>query len=155
MPNMRVSCVVAASPATVFAAFTDPIEIRKWHVPDPEFTVCMAEVDVRVGGIYRIGMQSPNRVEPHVFSGVCRDVRFPERLVYTCRWEPPDRDVGESLVTIEFFAKGGATEVVVCHDGLPDDQSVSDHTRGWTGTLDSLVRHLDHADAGPWFDQPK
>jgi hypothetical protein len=31
---------------------------------------------------------------------------------------------------------------VVCHDGLPDDQSVSDHIRGWTGTLDSLVRHF-------------
>ena len=142
MPNMWVSCVVAASPVEVFAAFTDPVEIRKWHVPDPEFTVCIAEVDARVGGIYRIGMQSPNRTEPHVFSGVCLDVRFPERLVYTCRWEPPDRDVGESLVTLEFVAKDGATEVVVRHDGLPDDQSVADHTRGWTGTLDGLVRHL-------------
>ena len=143
MPNMRVSCVVAAaSPAVVFAAFTDPIEIRKWHVPDPEFTVCIAEVDARVGGIYRIGMQSPNRAEPHIFSGVCREVTFPERLVYTCRWEPPDRDVGESLVTLEFFAKAGATEVVVRHDALPDDQSVLDHTRGWTGTLDSLVRYF-------------
>ena len=142
MPNMRVSCVVAASPVAVFAAFTDPVEIRKWHVPGPEFTVCIAEVDARVGGIYRIGMQSPNRGEPHIFSGVCRDVRSPGRLVYTCRWEPPDRDVGESLVTLEFVAKANATEVVVRHDGLPDDQSVADHTRGWTGTLNSLVRHL-------------
>ena len=142
MPSMRVSCIVAAPPIAVFAASTDPIEIRKWHVPDPEFTVCLAEVDARAGGIYRIGMQSPDRGEPHVFSGVCRDVRFPGRLVYTCRWEPPDRDVGESLVTIEFVAKAGATEVVVQHDGLPDDQSVADHTRGWTGTLNSLVRHL-------------
>lgn len=142
MPNMRVSCVVAASPASVFAAFTDPTEIRKWHVPDPGFTVCIAEVDARAGGVYRIGMQSPNRTEPHVFSGVCRDVRFPDKLVYTCRWEPPDRDVDESLVTLEFVAKAGATEVVVRHDGLPDDQSVADHTRGWTGTLESLVRHL-------------
>jgi hypothetical protein len=50
--------------------------------------------------------------------------------------------MGESLVTIELQPKGDATEVVVVHDLLPDQQSADDHTQGWTGTLESLARHF-------------
>jgi uncharacterized protein YndB with AHSA1/START domain len=142
MSRVRLSWIVSASPEAVFAAFTEPVEIRKWHVPDPEFTVCVAEVDLRAGGRYRVGMQPPDREAPYVFAGVCREVTPPERLVYTCRWEPPERDMGESLVTIEIRAAGEATEVIVTHDHLPDQQAADDLTRGWTGTLESLARHF-------------
>ncbi len=140
--RMRVSQLVSAAPAEVFAAFTDPTEIRKWHVPGPDFSVCIAEVDLRVGGRYRIGMQPPDREAPHTFYGVYREVSPPLRLVYTSNWEPPDRDTGESLVTIEFAATGSSTETTVTHESLPDQQSAEDHTRGWTGTLESLARHF-------------
>jgi uncharacterized protein YndB with AHSA1/START domain len=140
--SMRVSRVVPASPQAVFGAFTDPVEIRKWHVPAPDFHVCIAEVDLRVGGRYRIGMQPPDRDAPHTFYGVYREIRPPERLVYTSNWEPPDRDTGETLVTIELAAREDATEAIVTHESLPDSASAEDHTRGWTGTLESLARHF-------------
>ena len=139
---VRIARTVSASPAEVFAAFTEPAEIRKWHVPGEDFTVCIAEVDLRVGGAYRIGMQPPDRDAPHTFYGVYREVTPPARLVYTSRWEPPDPDSGENLITIDLSAGGGGTQVVVVHDGLPDAESVEAHTRGWTGTLESLVRHF-------------
>jgi uncharacterized protein YndB with AHSA1/START domain len=142
MASIRLSRVVSAPPLAVFAAFTEPAEIRKWHVPGPDFTVCIADVDPRIGGQYRVGMQPPDRDAPYTFSGECREVSAPSRLVYTCRWEPPERDMGESLVTIEIQPKGDATEVVVVHDLLPDQQAADDHTRGWTGTLESLARHF-------------
>jgi uncharacterized protein YndB with AHSA1/START domain len=72
--SARVSRTVAASPQAVFAAFTEPAEIRKWHVPGPDFHVCIAEADPSVGGKYRIGMQPPDRAEPHTFYGVYREV---------------------------------------------------------------------------------
>ncbi len=134
--------LVPAAPAAVFAAFTRPDEIRRWHVPGPDFHVCIAEVDLRPGGQYRIGMQPPDREAPHTFYGVYREITAPHRLVYTSNWEPPDRDTGETLVTVELAAHEGATEVVVTHEGLPDQQSADDHTRGWTGTLESLARHF-------------
>ncbi len=141
--SMCVTRIVDSSPDAVFAAFTEPAEIKKWHAPAPDFTVCIAEVDLRLGGRYRIGMQPPNRAEPHTFYGVYREIGPPHRLVYTSNWEPPDRDTGETLVTIEISAKGEFTEIVVTHDLLPDQQSADDHTRGWTGTLESLARHFE------------
>ena len=140
--SMSVSQVVPSTRDSVFAAFTVPGEIKKWHVPGPDFAVCIAEVDLRVGGKYRIGMQPPDRTEPHTFYGVYREVSPPSRLVYTSNWEPPDPDTGETLVTIELRPSNGSTEVRVTHDLLPDQQSADDHTRGWTGTLESLARHF-------------
>jgi uncharacterized protein YndB with AHSA1/START domain len=140
--SMSVSRVIPATPEEVFAAFTVRGEIEKWHVPGPDFTVCIAEVDLRVGGRYRIGMQPPDREVPHTFYGVYREISPPDRLVYTSTWEPPDRDTGETLVTIELEATGNSTQVSVTHDFLPDQQSADDHTRGWSGTLESLVRRF-------------
>lgn len=85
----------------------------------------------------------PNRAEPHTFYGVYREISPPHRLVYTSNWEPPDRDTGETLVTIEISAKDEFAEIVVTHDLLPDQKSADDHTRGWTGTLESLARHFE------------
>ena len=45
-------------------------------------------------------------------------------------------------MTIEFASRGETTEVSVTHDLLPDQQSADDHTKGWTGTLESLARHF-------------
>ena len=123
MASTRVERVVAAAAQDVFDAFTRPEEIRKWHVPGPDFHVCIAETDLQVGGRYRIGMQPPDREEPHTFYGVYREVSPGQRLVYTSNWEPPDRDTGETLVTIELTAQGESSLVVVTHDGLPDEES--------------------------------
>ena len=141
MASTRVRQLVGASPDAVFAAFTDPAEIRKWHAPGPDFTVPIAEFDARVGGRFRIAMQPPDRAEPYTFGGVCQEVKPGERLVYTCRWEPPE-EPAESLVSIELRPEGDGTEVVVVQDELPDEEAAEAHTRGWTGTLESLVRHF-------------
>ena len=141
MARTRVRQLVPAAPEAVFAAFTDPEELRRWHAPGPDFRVPVAEFDARVGGRFRIAMQPPDREAPYTFGGVCREVKPGERLVYTSRWEPPE-EPAESVVTIELRPEGDATEVVVVQDGLPDDASAASHTQGWTGTLESLVRHL-------------
>ena len=87
-------------------------------------------------------MQPPDPEAPHTFYGVYREIIPPLHLVYTSNWEPPDRDTGETLVTIELSADGDSTEVRVTHDLLPDQQSADDHTHGWTGTLESLARRF-------------
>jgi uncharacterized protein YndB with AHSA1/START domain len=64
--SMSVTQIVNSSPDVVFAAFTDPEEIKKWHAPGPDFTVCIAEVDLRLGGRYRIGMQPLRTARNHI-----------------------------------------------------------------------------------------
>ena len=141
MPSIRLSQTVSATPEQVFAAFTDPAEIRKWHAPGPDFSVPIAQVEPRVGGRYRIGMKPPDREQPYIFGGTYTEFRAPHRIAYTSRWEPPD-DPAESSVSIDITASGDGTEVVVVHSDLPDQAAADAHTRGWTGTLESLKRHL-------------
>lgn len=52
---MRVEREIAAPPATVFDAWTDPQTLQLWLAPDP-MTVSSAECEVRVWGAYRIVM---------------------------------------------------------------------------------------------------
>jgi len=141
MARMSVRTTVPAPPEAVFAAFTEPEQLRRWHAPGPDFTVPVAEFDARPGGRFRIAMQPPDGAEPYTFGGVCLEAKPGERLVYTCRWEPPS-EPQESRVEIDLRAAGDCTEVVVVQDGLPDEASAQDHIHGWTGTLESLVRHL-------------
>jgi uncharacterized protein YndB with AHSA1/START domain len=98
-----------------------------------------AEVDLRVGGRYRIVMSGPDGVERSV-SGVYRAIERPSKLVYTWKWDTsPVVDSADSLVTVEFLDRGKATEVVLRHEGLTDDESRARHEHGWNGCLDNLV----------------
>jgi uncharacterized protein YndB with AHSA1/START domain len=74
-------------------------------------------------------------------SGIHREVRPPERLVYTWRWAAKP-EMGETLVTVEFREAGGSTEVVLTHELFPTAMARDDHNRGWNGCLDRLAKLL-------------
>jgi uncharacterized protein YndB with AHSA1/START domain len=134
-PTLEVRRTFKASPQRVFDAWTRPEEMKRWAAPGP-VTVSHAESDLRVGGTYRIHMIQPGGVEIRAH-GVYREVAPPTRLVYTWSWETQP-DVTDTIVTVEFTEKGGSTEVVLRHAGLPTDASRERHSTGWNGCLDKL-----------------
>ncbi|MBK5187009.1 MAG: SRPBCC domain-containing protein [Gemmatimonadaceae bacterium] len=73
-------------------------------------TVPLYEIDLRVGGRYRLTMRGPDGVD-HRVSGVYRVIDPPARLEYTWMWDNEHVD-GETIVTIEFLDCGGSTEIV-------------------------------------------
>jgi uncharacterized protein YndB with AHSA1/START domain len=124
----------------IFRAWTDPEELKKWWGPEG-YTTPSAEVDLRVGGKYRLGMRKLPDGQIFYLSGIYREVRPPERLVYTWRWEAQPEH-GETLVTVEFRQVGDSTEVVLTHERFPTEKARDDHNRGWTGCLDRLAKVL-------------
>ena len=42
------------------------------------------------------------------------------------------------LVTVEFVERGEATEVVITHEQLPDEEQRERHRYGWHACLDKL-----------------
>jgi uncharacterized protein YndB with AHSA1/START domain len=124
----------------VFRAWTDPEELKTWWGPEGYVTPS-AEVDLRVGGKYRLGMRKLPDGEIFYLSGAYREVRLPERLVYTWRWEAKP-EMGETLVTVEFREVGRSTEVVLTHERFPTEKARDDHNRGWSGCLDRLAKLL-------------
>ena len=125
-----------------FRAWTDPEELKIWWGDGDGFSGAIAEVDLRPGGSYRLGMRPPEGDAVYVCSGTYREVRAPEKLVYTWAWELPTPFDGETLVTVEFIDRDGATEVVLTHELFSSQEARDEHEKGWNGVLDQLAKAL-------------
>ena len=128
--------------ARVFQAWTDPEELKKWWQLGHDWKLTVAEVDLRVGGKYRIGLSSTQNASKHQVTGTFREISVPERLVYTWNVEDPRSKSEESLVTVEFLDKGASTEVVLKHDRLAARESRQNTYDGWLTVLEGLSRLL-------------
>ena len=112
----------------------------RWKAPG-DGTVPLAEVDLRVGGAYRIHMRSPDGTEYHL-KGTYRVVDPPKKLVYTWLWET-NPEMGETVVTVEFRdVGGGATELELTHELFPTDNDRQQHETGWTSCFEKLAKAL-------------
>ena len=77
-----------------------------WFGPNA-FSAPSVEMDLHVGGAYRIAMQPP---EGEVFYLVeLLDVDLLGHLSYTFRWEDPDPEDRETIVTLRLNDVGGTT----------------------------------------------
>ena len=138
--TLQLTRTFAAPRGKVFRAWTDPEEVKKWFHP-PGYETPSAEIDLRVGGKYRLGMRKLPDGEVFYLSGSYREVRRPERLVYTWQWEA-EPELGDTLVTVQFHDRGGSTEVVLTHKLFPTEKARQEHERGWSGGLDNLAKIL-------------
>jgi uncharacterized protein YndB with AHSA1/START domain len=134
---------IRATVDRLFEAWTHPDELRVWWGPRP--VMCSdAEVDLRVGGRYRIVNVLPDGSHLTIH-GEFRVVEAPRKLVYT--WRMGGGAGESSLVTVRFEPRGDATEVVVVHEDIPSEPVRDSHEQGWTGCLEGLERHFADAPA--------
>ena len=133
--SLRLTRTIQANRERVFEAWTDPKQLDMWSAP--EGMDVEAEVDLRIGGRYRIRMKGSDGT---IFNaiGEYREIDRPNRLSYTWGWEEPGNDHYETLVTVEFHERGSATEVVLIHERFPDAELAGKHTDGWTSCLNRL-----------------
>src|ERR1700683_2389669 len=103
------------------------------------------EPDVRPGGRY--GMKTNFRRHLLGHSRVSGD--SPSRKAgRTWAWtKTPSRpgeanESGPTIVTVEFFSRGGSTEVVLTHEGFTSSALRDRHELGWKGCFETLERFL-------------
>ena len=133
---LEMKRVVDAPRSAVWRACAEPDEIAKWWGPRG-FTVPSVEMDLRVGGSYRIAMQPPEGDLFHL-SGEFREIEPSSRLVYTFNWEPPDPEDRETVVTITLRDLGESTEVLLQQGTFATEARLALHEDGWTDTLARL-----------------
>ena len=138
--KLHLTRTFAAPRERVFRLWTDPEALKTWFGP-VGYSTPSAEVDLRVGGQYRLGMRKLPDGDMFYLTGAYREVRPPEKLVYTWRWES-EPELGETLVTVEFRNRGNSTDVVVTHELLPTEKARDDHDKGWNSCLDRLAQAL-------------
>ena len=94
-------------------------------------------MDLRAGGGYRIAMQPPDG-DMFYLAGEFVEVDPPARLAYTFRWEDPDPDDRETLVTLSFGDLGESTEVLFTQGAFATEARRALHDQGWTDCFERL-----------------
>jgi uncharacterized protein YndB with AHSA1/START domain len=121
----------------VFRAWTDPEALRLWWCP-AGWTAAEIEVDLRVGGAFRIGMRRCDDGTLVYVCGSFLEVNPPERLAYTWRWANAFDGMPETRITVQFISTGPDTIISLTHEDLPEIPVCLRHRAGWMAALDRL-----------------
>ncbi len=137
--SLRIARTFPAPREKVFKAWTDAEALKSWFAPSGKYVTRIPVLEARAGGRYRIEMEIDGKV--HTVVGTFQEVKPPEKLVFTWKWETEPQH-GETVVTIELFDRGGKTEVALTHEKFPSDAARDEHNKGWTGCLDRLGQYV-------------
>jgi uncharacterized protein YndB with AHSA1/START domain len=155
---LKFQHTVHASRPIVCHAWTDAEQLKVWYKPDDSWSTPVAEIDLRAGGKYRIGLKPPFG-STFFEVGEYQDVALPDRLVYTLRFEGThlqfagahlDEPTGsemekyETVITVEFQElPSGWTRVVGTHGGYRNEEDRDRHQNGWPRFLEQLARYCE------------
>ncbi len=127
---------IRARPETLFAAWTDPQQLMRWW--GPEGVSCTAaEIDLRVGGSYRIANRMPDGSTLWIV-GEFELIEPPSRLIYSWRLEIPGAST--ERVSVSFVQRDNGTEVIVTHERIASAAARTQHESGWVDCLAGLAR---------------
>jgi uncharacterized protein YndB with AHSA1/START domain len=137
--SLEIKRFINAPRARVYAAWTDPTQLKEWWGPESVRTRNLV-ADARVGGKYRWDLTNPEGEEMTVF-GEYRELVPGKRIVFTWKWDD-DKNWEEhnSVVTVELSDRDGGTEVRLVHEKLPNEESRDRHNEGWNSVLDRLEK---------------
>jgi uncharacterized protein YndB with AHSA1/START domain len=148
--TLQIRRTFAAPREKVFAAWARREQLEKWMCKDvASHVVIHHQQDIRTGGRYLMELRDPGKGEVYWGQGVYREVKPPEKIVFTWSWtkgtpqgEQLFPESPETLVTVEFFVRGNSTEVVLTHAALGTEKLRDEHDRGWNGCFDALEKVL-------------
>jgi uncharacterized protein YndB with AHSA1/START domain len=136
-PALVISRLLNASCQRVYDAWTTADHVRRWMCPE-HGSVAVAELDVRVGGSFRIEMLIDG--VRSAFTGEYRELHPPHRLVFT--WVSGHTHMRPTLVAVDLRPHGTATEMTLTQTLLPDAISRERNMRGWTMLTKHLLSYL-------------
>jgi uncharacterized protein YndB with AHSA1/START domain len=141
--ELVVTRTIDAPPRIVFQAWVEAELFQRWWVPKSfglELLSC--DLDVRVGGTYRLVFRHPAAPEPMAFHGRYLEVVPPSRLV----WTNEEAGGAGPVTTVTFEERAGQTQLVI-RDLYPSkealDDAISSQSISWSDeTFDQLDEFL-------------
>jgi uncharacterized protein YndB with AHSA1/START domain len=139
--SLEIKRLIRAPRDRVYAAWTDPSQLKKWFGPENVKTRYFI-ADARVGGQFRWDLTEDEGKEITI-SGEYLELEPGEKIVFTWRLEEDEvwKD-HNSIVTVDFFDREGSTEIRLTHEKLPNEASRDDHTQGWNSVLGKVEKFL-------------
>ena len=136
--TIRLHRVLKAPPERVYRAFTDPDALVKWMAPHG-FTARVHDIDVRVGGGYRMSFTNFSAGGSHSFGGRYRKVVPNELLEYSDKFDDPNLP-GEMSMKVTFQPVMGGCELRIEQSNLPAMIPLEMCYLGWQESLMLLAK---------------
>jgi len=131
--EVKITRRIPASIETVYRAWTDPAQIAKWQGG-------RLIAEIAVDGLWFWGHTSDSgNLVPHYG----RYLALEKNARIATTWVSPSTHGNESRLEITLKEVDGATELVLDHSGLPDDEGGRGHESGWKfflGRIAEVVR---------------
>ena len=135
--TVRLHRVLRAKPEKVYRAFIDADAMVKW-LPPNGFTGKVHEMDVRVGGRYRMSFTNFSTGNSHAFGGEFLEIIENEKLRYSDKFEDPNLP-GDMETTIEIREVSVGTELNIVQTGIPEMIPAEACYLGWQESLKLLT----------------
>jgi uncharacterized protein YndB with AHSA1/START domain len=122
----------------VFEAWTKPELFKQWWVPKSSgMTLLSCEMDVRVGGGYRLEFRHPAAEQPIAFFGKYIEVTPNARLAWT-----NEESADGAVTTVTFAEKAGKT-LLTLHERYPTKEALDQSIEGMEGGMPEQFEQLD------------
>ena len=137
--SLEIKRFINAPRDQVYAAWTDPAQLRQWFGPEKVQTRNLI-ADARVGGKFRWDLTN-SEGEKMTCLGEYRELQPGKKIVFTWQWDDDeDWKNHTSVVTVELSDRDNGTELRLIHEQLPNEASRDGHTEGWNSALDKLEK---------------
>ena len=136
--NVSLHRVLAASPENVYRAFTEPAAMASW-LPPYGYVCTVHEMNVKVGGTYKMSFQNFSTGNSHSFGGKYLELKAGELLKYSDKFDDPNLP-GEMTTTVTLRKVIGGTEIKITQVGIPEAIPAEMCYMGWQQSLDKLTR---------------
>ena len=130
--------VLKAPPEKVYRAFTEAGAMASW-LPPYGFVCTVHEMNVKVGGTYKMSFQNFSTGNSHSFGGKFIEIKPNEFLKYTDQFDDPNLP-GEMVTSVWLRKVTVGTELKVIQEGIPAMIPVDMCYLGWQDSLDKLTK---------------
>lgn len=137
---VRLRCLLRCTPERAYDAWTQPDQISKWFTANPTLICKVHEMDLSVGGNFKISMEGDGECYSAV--GTYMTLDHPTRIAFTWQWVQSETEKGVSQVTIDLLPDDNGTNLILTHEKLSSLESTELHTEGWTSCLTNLEAYL-------------
>ena len=136
--TVRLNRVFEAPAERIYRAFLDADALVKW-LPPHGFTAKVHQIDVKVGGSYRMSFTNFSSGTVHSFGGEYLELVPNEKIRHSDRFDDPNLP-GEMVTTIVFKPVDGGSEVDIVQEGIPEVIPPEGCEIGWQESLSLLAR---------------
>jgi uncharacterized protein YndB with AHSA1/START domain/uncharacterized damage-inducible protein DinB len=141
LPGVRLSRVFNASRERVFAAWTDPEQLKRWWGAGSAYRAEAVQVELKVGGAFNVSMRHITKDIVNGTVGTITALEPGRKVVYTWAWQQKP-EAGTTTVTVEFRDHPKGCELVLVHDGFTDAKMAGEHNKGWNACLAMLRQRI-------------